>query len=124
MSVTIQQEEGNVRVLRITGLLRKAEMDSELNNWVIVPITLAVAVGLGLVVYPQKRMKKQLRRKFWYCRLNHRLLSKPLEAVWTHVQVISNSLFAMFAYLGERWLWTVSGHLISPGRCTKPRWRN
>ena len=28
MSVTIQQEEGNVRVLRITGLLRKAEMDS------------------------------------------------------------------------------------------------
>ena len=30
MNVTIQQEEGNVRVLRITGLLRKSEMDSVL----------------------------------------------------------------------------------------------
>ena len=30
MGVTIQQEEGNLRVLRITGLLRKSEMDAAL----------------------------------------------------------------------------------------------
>lgn len=30
MSVTIQQEEGELRVLRITGLLRKSEMDAAL----------------------------------------------------------------------------------------------
>jgi len=30
MGVTIQQEEGNLRVVRITGLLRKSEMDAAL----------------------------------------------------------------------------------------------
>jgi hypothetical protein len=30
MGVTIQQEEGNLRVLRITGLLKKPEMDAAL----------------------------------------------------------------------------------------------
>jgi hypothetical protein len=30
MGVTIQQEEGNLRVLRIAGLLRKSEMDAAL----------------------------------------------------------------------------------------------
>ena len=30
MGVTIQQEEGNLRVVRITGLLRKCEMDAAL----------------------------------------------------------------------------------------------
>jgi hypothetical protein len=30
MGVTIQQEEGNLRVLRITGLLKKSEMDAAL----------------------------------------------------------------------------------------------
>jgi hypothetical protein len=30
MGVTIQQEEGNLRVLRITGLLKKSEMDATL----------------------------------------------------------------------------------------------
>ena len=30
MGITIQQEEGNVRVLRISGLLRKSEMDAAL----------------------------------------------------------------------------------------------
>jgi hypothetical protein len=32
MGVTIQQEEGNLRVLRITGLLRKSEMDAALET--------------------------------------------------------------------------------------------
>jgi hypothetical protein len=31
MGVTIQQEEGNLRVLRINGLLRKSEMDAALS---------------------------------------------------------------------------------------------
>ena len=30
MGITIQQEEGNLRVLRISGLLRKSEMDAAL----------------------------------------------------------------------------------------------
>ncbi len=30
MGVTIQQEEGNLRVLKITGLLKKSEMDTAL----------------------------------------------------------------------------------------------
>ena len=30
MGVTIQQEEGNLRVVRVTGLLRKSEMDAAL----------------------------------------------------------------------------------------------
>jgi hypothetical protein len=30
MGVTIQQEEGNLRVMRITGLLRKSELDAGL----------------------------------------------------------------------------------------------
>jgi hypothetical protein len=37
MGVTIQQEQGNLTVLRITGLLRKSEMDAalaaEARNW-------------------------------------------------------------------------------------------
>ena len=37
MGVTIEREEGNLRVLRITGLLRKSELDAalaaEANQW-------------------------------------------------------------------------------------------
>jgi len=39
-------------------------MDSALNNWAIVPITLAIAVGLGLIVYPQKRGKSNSEENF------------------------------------------------------------